>query len=270
MYPAYFDKEGLMYCNTSFGDYPHYGPSYPEKMGEFRGWMLLSYKKPVKASASLQGFLPAALVDETVKTFWVAEKNDDRQWVEIDLVRPASVCAIQVNYHDYKSAMYGKIPGLRHRYVIEGSMDGRSWITLVNRENSFKDAPNDYAELGRPETVRFIRYKNIHVPTPYLSISGLRVFGIGPGKAPAEVKNLKVDRKKDRRDAIITWDPVKDSQGYNVLWGIAPDKLYSSWMVYDNNRLELKSLTAGQSYYFSVEAFNENGISKKAGVIKVD
>jgi hypothetical protein len=232
--------------------------------------MLLSYKKPVKASSSLQGFLPAGLVDETVKTFWVAEKNDDRQWVEIDLVRPAAVYAIQVNYHDYKSAMYGKIPGLRHRYVIEGSVDGRSWITLVNRENSFKDAPNDYAELGRPETVRFIRYKNIHVPTPYLSISGLRVFGVGTGKVPAEVKNLKVDRKKDRRDAMITWDAVKDSQGYNVLWGITPDKLYSSWMVYENNRLELKSLTAGQSYYFSVEAFNENGISKRSGVIRVE
>lgn len=54
---------------------------------------------------------------------------------------------------------------------------------------------------------------------------------------------------------------MKGAQGYNVLWGIAPDKLYSSWMVYDGNELEMKSLTIDQDYYFAVEAFNENGVS---------
>ena len=37
--------------------------------------------------------------------------------------------------------------------------------------------------------------------------------------------------------------------------------LYSSWMVYDGNELEMKSLTIDQDYYFAVEAFNENGVS---------
>jgi len=115
--------------------------------------------------------------------------------------------------------------------------------------------------------VRYIRYKNIHVPTPNLSISGLRVFGLGHGKAPTMVKNLRVNRYKDRRDAMITWDQQKNCQGYNVLWGIAPDKLYSSWMVYDNNYLELKSLTVDQEYYFAVEAFNENGVSERTKVV---
>ena len=59
----------------------------------------------------------------------------------------------------------------------------------------------------------------------------------------------------------MTGEPVKGAQGYNVLWGIAPDKLYSSWMVYGGNELEMKSLTIDQDYYFAVEAFNENGVS---------
>lgn len=50
-------------------------------------------------------------------------------------------------------------------------------MTLVNRKESFKDEPNDYVELEIPHRIRFIRNKNIHVPTPNLSISGLRVFG---------------------------------------------------------------------------------------------
>jgi hypothetical protein len=270
MYPTFFDKDELMYSNTEFGDYPHFAPSVAGRQGEFAGWMLLSYKKPVKASSTFGNYRAENMVDENVKTFWIAGQNDDKQVVEIDLVNPGKVFAIQLNYHDYKSDLYGKIPGMYHRYTIEGSADGTTWITLVDRKNSFRDVPNDYVELAAPQTVRFVRYKNIHVPTPYLSISGLRVFGVGQGKAPLLVKNVSIDRKKDPRDAMITWDKQPNVQGYNVLWGIAPCKLYNSWMVYDANQLNLKSLAVGQSYYFSIEAFNENGISPRTGPVKID
>jgi hypothetical protein len=270
MYSAMFDKEGLMYSNTSFGDYPHFAPNIAEKAGEFAGWMLLSYKKPVKASSNLGDYKAENIVDENVKTFWVAEKNNDEQWIEIDLEKPGRVHAIQLNYHDHKSNLYGKIPGLYHQYVIEGSVDRNNWVTLVDRRNSFKDVPNDYVEVGIPETVRYVRYKNIHIPTTNLAISDLRVFGISNGKAPAAVKNFTVKRHADRRDAMLNWDKQPNCQGYNVLWGIAPDKLYNSWMVYDKNSLLLKSLATDQSYYFSIEAFNENGISARTKAVKVD
>lgn len=81
-----------------------------------------------------------------------------------------------------------------------------------------------------------------------------------PAKLPPSGK-LTLDRHADRRDITIRWEPVKGAQGYNVLWGIAPDKLYSSWMVYDGTELLMKSLTTDQDYYFAVEAFNENGVS---------
>ena len=270
MYPTFFDMDGLMYCNTSFGDYPHFAPAVAGKMGQFAGWMLLSYKKPVKASSVFEKYAAEGIVDESAKTFWIAQKNDDQQWIEIDLVNPAKVFAIQLNYHDYKSDMYGRIPGLRHRYIIEGSINGQDWTPLIDKKNNFRDVPNDYVELATPVTTRYVRYKNIQVPTPFLSISGLRVFGIGSGKAPGVVKNFTVARKTDRRDAMITWAKQANCQGYNVLWGIAPDKLYSSWMVYDTNSLELKSLSVDQAYYFSIEAFNENGISERTKVVKVE
>ncbi len=268
MFPVYFDKEGLMYSNTIFGDYPHFAPAISGKMGEFTGWMLLSYKKPVKASSSQGKYSPANIVDENVKTFWVSEKNNDKQWIEIDLQTPGKVYAIQLNYHDYKSNLYGRIPGIYNRYIIEGSVNGSDWVTLVNRTNSFKDVPNDYVELGTPQVVRYIRYKNIHIPTPNLSISDIRIFGISQGKAPAVVKNFTVSRHTDRRDATLTWEQQQNCQGYNVLWGIAPEKLYNSWMVYDKNSLLLKSLATDQIYYFSIEAFNANGISPRTKIVK--
>ncbi|MGN6531951.1 MAG: family 43 glycosylhydrolase [Ginsengibacter sp.] len=269
MFPTYFDKDGLMYCDTYFGDYPHYAPASAGEAGKFTGWMLLSYKKPVKVSSSIKGYPAENLTDENVKTFWVGEKNDSAQWIQIDLQKPSDVYAIQINYNDYHSNLYGRIPGMHQRYTVEGSLDGKVWNLLVDRSGSFKDAPNDYVELAKSQTARFIRYKNILVPTPYLSISDIRVFGVGKGKLPAEVKKFSVKRETDSRNASITWDSQTDCHGYNILWGIAPDKLYSSWMVYDKNFLEMRNLDKDRVYYFSIEAFNENGISKRTKAIEV-
>lgn len=270
MFPTHFDKDGIMYCDTRFGDYPRYAPEVAGKKGEFRGWMLLSYNKPVKASSVSGDHSADRLTDENSRTFWLASSNDDSQWVEIDLQAPSTVYSVQVNYNDYKSGMYGRYPDLRHRYTIEGSMDGVNWQTIVDRSKSFRDTPNDYVELDTPRRLRYVRYKNIHVPTPHLSISAIRIFGLGEGKKPAKVKSFMPSRHDDRRDITIKWEPVKGAQGYNILWGIAPDKLYSSWMVYGNEGSHLmKCLSSDQKYYFAIEAFNENGTSPVSDIIEV-
>lgn len=270
MFPLAFDKEGIMYSDTRFGDYPRYAPDVPSLYGQFRGWMLLSYKKPVKASSTLEDFEAAGVTDERVKTFWVAQGKDSDEWLEIDLEKPASLYALQLNFHDYKSDLYGRYPNLRHRYLVEGSLDKEEWSVLVDRSQSYRDTPNGYVELDSPQRVRYVRYRNIEVPTPYLSLAEFRLFGTGEGKKPNAVKELNVIRKEDRRDAQIEWSPVKNAQGYHVLWGIAKDKLYNSWLVYDKNELLLKSLSTQETYYFSVEAFNENGVAKRSPIVKVN
>lgn len=268
-FPAGFDKDGLMYTNTSYGDYPHYAPSMPLKKGEFAGWMLLSYKKPVTASSTkAPEYAADRALDENIKTFWLADKNDDKQWLQVDMQQPAAVYAVQINYSDYQADLYGRVPGLHHRYTVEGSLDGKTWTTLIDKKESFVDAPNDYVALEVPATVRYIRYNNVSVPAN-LAISGFRVFGKGKGAAPKTPSNFKVTRATDRRDAKLVWNAVKDSQGYNIKWGIAPDKLYSSWLLYGETQLDLKSLNTDQTYYLSIEAFNENGISKSSTPVKI-
>jgi hypothetical protein len=83
------------------------------------------------------------------------------------------------------------------------------------------------------------------------------------------VKKFSVKRETDSRNATISWDSQPDCQGYNILWGIAPDKLYSSWMIYDKSSLQMRNLDRDQIYYFTIEAFNENGISKRVKPIEV-
>ena len=267
MFPTFFDEDGAMYSDTYFGDYPHYSPDQVSRQttsGGFRGWMLLSYGKPVKASSQLESYPVENVTDENLKTFWVAGKNDDKQWVEIDLEEVSDVYALQLNFFDYEeTGFWGRMPNLRQRYLVEASVDGARWRVLVDYRNSFRDAPHNYIELDQPIEARYIRYRHHYVPGKNLAMGDIRVFGLGRGKKPATVKGFTVVREADERNARISWKAVKGAQGYNVLWGVALDKLYSSWMVYGDNSLDLRALTVGQKYYFAIEAFNENGISQR-------
>lgn len=267
MFPTFFDEDGVMYSDTYFGDYPHYSPDQVSRQttsGGFRGWMLLSYGKPVKASSQLESYPVENVTDENLKTFWVAGKNDDKQWVEIDLEEVSDVYALQLNFFDYEeTGFWGRMPNLRQRYLVEASVDGARWRVLVDYRNSFRDAPHNYIELDQPIEARYIRYRHHYVPGKNLAMGNIHVFGLGRGKKPATVKGFTVVREADERNVRISWKAVKGAQGYNVLWGVAPDKLYSSWMVYGDNSLDLRALTVGQKYYFAIEAFNENGISQR-------
>ena len=267
MFPTFFDEDGVMYSDTYFGDYLHYSPDQVSRQttsGGFRGWMLLSYGKPVKASSQLESYPVENVTDENLKTFWVAGKNDDKQWVEIDLEEVSDVYALQLNFFDYEeTGFWGRMPNLRQRYLVEASVDGARWRVLVDYRNSFRDAPHNYIELDQPIEARYIRYRHHYVPGKNLAMGDIRVFGLGRGKKPATVKGFTVVREADERNARISWKAVKGAQGYNVLWGVALDKLYSSWMVYGDNSLDLRALTVGQKYYFAIEAFNENGISQR-------
>jgi hypothetical protein len=59
--------------------------------------------------------------------------------------------------------------------------------------------------------------------------------------------------------------------GYNIVWGIAKDKLYQTYQVFGDqpNTLEIRALNKGVDYYFAIEAFNESGVSKVSEVVFV-
>lgn len=276
IWPAGFDKDGVLYMKSAFGDYPHYIPSEntasmsaPGGNGGFTGWMLLNYKKPVRVSSTLAPGHPANdAVDEDIKTYWSAATGDKGEWIESDLGALSTVNAIQINYADQDAEFLGKQQGIYHQYRLLASADGKKWTILVDKSDNHTDIPHEYVELPSPTKTRYIRLENIHMPTGKFAISGLRVFGKGSGVAPDAVRDLVVLRtEKDKRSAWIKWSPVQNAYAYNLYLGAAPDKLYTCIMVYDANDYFYKGMDKEKTYYFKIEAINENGVSSSTRTV---
>ncbi|MGV3657615.1 MAG: family 43 glycosylhydrolase, partial [Chitinophagaceae bacterium] len=246
MWPTGFDKDGQMWCNTTFGDYPHYLPIAIDKTKVteyqpspyFTGWMLLNYNKPVQVSSTFGGYLPNGAVDELTKTYWSAATGNKGEWIQTDLGKVSRVNAVQINYadQDVDSNRLGKFNNQYHQYKLYYSVDDKKWNVLADKSRNKTDVPHDYVELEKPVQARYIKLENWHMPTGKFAISGLRVFGHGNGALPDAVQNFIVLRtEKDKRSAFIKWRPVDNAFAYNIYYGTHPDKLYTSIMVHANN-----------------------------------
>ncbi len=271
IWPAGFDSQGTMYCNTAFGDYPQYLPAARNKTATGPGWMLLNYKKPVTVSSTWGSYFANNAVDENIKTYWSAATSNAGEWIQSDLGNLCTVNAIQVNYADQDAAFLGKSQGVYHQYKLLYSADGKKWNMLADKSKNKTDVPHDYVELKEPVMARYIKLENIQMPTGKFAISGLRVFGNGNGALPQAVEGFIVLRtEKDKRSAYIKWKPVDNAYAYNIYYGTEPDKLYSCIMVHDFNEYWFKAMDRNKPYYFSIEAVNENGVSEKTKVSRAD
>ncbi|NII11944.1 family 43 glycosylhydrolase [Oleiagrimonas sp. C23AA] len=271
MFPAGFHKDGQMWVDTRFGDFPHTMPDHKLKPGEstFTGWMLLSYKKHASASSHMGGHTPADATDENPRTFWLAKNNHAGQTLTVDMGGPRTVRAVQVNYADYKSGRYGDAPDIVTQFKLEGSSDGKHWHMLADLSHSRRDHADAYVELAKPAHVRYMRYVHVHVGAKTLAIADLRIFGHKAGTDPSAPVLVGAKRLADTRDARISWKPVPGAVGYNVRWGLAKDRLHETWQRWADKptQLTLSSLNKGVRYVVAVEAFNEHGVSKLSKVM---
>lgn len=267
IWPAGFDKDGVMYCNTAFGDYPHYLPAgeTDHLKSRFAGWMLLNYNKPVQVSSTLGGHHANNLVNENIKTYWSAKTGDKGEWLISDLGEISTVHALQINYADQDAEFRGKQEGICHQYEIYYSLDGKKWTMLIDKSKNKKDVPHDYVELTKPVNARYLKMINLHVPTGKFAISGFRAFGLGNGQKPDQVKDFIALRsdETDRRNGWLKWQPVDNAYAYNIYIGQSPDKLYNCVMVYDVNEYYYPGMDKTKPYYFAIEAINENGVSER-------
>lgn len=282
LFPAGVDKDGVLFCNQYFADYPLEIPQ-----GKFDPWsvkpkaMLLSYRKQAEASSVLEGHPAELAVDESIKTWWTAKGNKG-EWLKIDLGQPCRVHGVQVNFAEEgvpvlqmppeECGLPGPVGGryvdsgkeLRTRYLLEGSVDGESWMVLADMRQADTDRSHPYHVLPEDKTLRYIRLTCEE--TPYnsaLSISGLRVFGHGNGTLPTQVTDCSA-AMEDPMTCRLTWSKVENATGYHVRFGIAPDKLYAGYQVYGQEEACLTTLNAGKNYWYAIDTFNENGITEGA------
>lgn len=275
IWPAGFDKDGELFCNQRYGDWPQAVTGEKADPWAAPEWMLLSYGKD--ATASSQEKPASDAVDENVRTWWKADKEDKTPWLRIDLGQLCTVYAVQINFADDMGTVpelpegaqltgeagrgrYIEERSLATRWLLETSTDGMNWSILEDKRNAESDLTHDL--IVKPEGIESRYIRLTITDTAYHAaacISGLRVFGKGSGGAPKAVTNVSA-RRKDIMSMQVEWQG--DAVGYEVLWGHTPDKLYHSYRVFSKTSLEVRALMANvPKYYVRIDAFNENGIT---------
>ena len=264
LFPVFFDKDNTMYAYTGFGDYPMIIPnkkiSSPEEL--LPEWMILSYNKEVSASSEFDRSTSAKnATDEDIRTEWCAQTATD-EFFTINLGQKYTVHALQINFGEKNSDLSGRNPSIYYQYIVQYSLDGENWKTLIDKSANTEDAPHDYIQLDENVQAQYLRLTNIRVPSGVVAISDFRVFGKSTKEKPEAVSTFhaKTD-SQDKRKAHISWTKSPNAIGYNIRFGTEENKLYNNYLCYEKNSLILNSLNASKNYYFAIDAFNEAGIT---------
>lgn len=271
IFPADFDRDGVFRTNTYFGDYPQFLPGTIKNPLEnnLTGWMNLSFGKTAMASSALENSQAENAFDEDIRTVWSARTAERGEWLQVDLSAVSEINALQINFAEQDSTAKGRAKQIYQQYIVEVSRDGKLWKTLIDKSANKLDAPHDYIELAAPAEARYVRLINFHTAADgKFSVRDLRIFGSSNVGKPSKVKNLVVKRTpNDRRKAVLEWQPSVNARGYTVRFGVSPSKLYGSYQVDKGNSLVINWLNKNADYYFSVDAYNESGVTR-GGEIK--
>jgi hypothetical protein len=207
-------------------------------------------------------------VNEDIKRWWSATSGHAGEYLIINLTRKSTINAIQVNFADEGATQLGRVSGLYYQYVLQVSDDGTLWKTVVNKSTNTVDLPHELIQLDPPAIATLVRIVNVHVPEPILfSLYGLRIFGTQDRAPPTAPTNLVVSRHTDTRSVSLSWGAVANAIGYNVRFGVDPKKLYHNYIAYDRTTLDINALLANQDYWFTVDAFNEGGITEGTTIV---
>lgn len=273
LFPSAFDEDGILRTYTGYGDFPYRIPAQkiqnPEDL--FTGWMLLSYNKPVEVSSELSNHPKKYAVNENVRTYWSARTGNQGEWITLDLGKICTINAVQINYAENETTILGRKAPIYYQYLLEYSTDKQNWKILADKTQNHSDVPRDYIELREPLKARYVRLVNYHVSDGIFALAGLRVFGNGGGKVPSEVKDFQLKRDESDRCVVnLAWSKDSKAIGYNIRYGTDKDKMYHNYQVLGVNSLTIRNLNSQQKYYFSIDAFNENGINTGKDIIVLD
>lgn len=273
IFPAGFDADGVIRTDTYMGDYPQLLPGIVSRPldGNRTGWMLLSSGRSAAASSSLAGHPVTLALDEDIRTQWSAATGDRGEWLQVDLGSASTIRAVQANFGEMDTRSLGRDTSTFNQYTIESSIDGSRWEMLVDRSGNRTDEPHDYVQLDQPRTARHLRITNIHAAAGgRFAIRDFRVFGETMAPHPAGVGSFTVRRAPDDdRSATLEWPRAEGARGYIIRFGIAPDKLYANHQVGDVAELTMQSLNVGVTYFFTIDSFNERGVTPGRSVVRL-
>lgn len=277
LWPAGYDKDGELYCNQRYGDWPGKITGDKKDPWEEPDWMLLSVGKRAGASSETEGHPASNAVCENVQNWWKPASDDSSPWLLLDLEKQYRVHGIQINFADdllylpCRDESKGITRFIEDRtyptwWKLWGSKDGADWFVIEDKSAAETDFSHDFIVREEGVSLRYLKLTDMAVPYEQQPcISGIRVFGKGDGKKPEE-PGFKAVRIGDLDMEVEILKEAganrQDSRalGYEILWGHAPDKLYHSRTLY-GEKVCIGALVKGEEYYVRVDAFNENGIT---------
>ena len=276
IFPAYYNVEnGKPYARaiTDNMDLPFV---VPDKKMDFEtesimaGMNLLSSRKTMTASTTLNKMVPENAADDSIRTWWSAKSGRAGEWLQMDLGRVMSVEAIQACFADEGWTNHRYDTNVSpYRYVIEGSEDGNDWHVMVDRSQNIIDQIYELCVLPEAEQVRYLRITNkASFARGYFSLSEFRVFGHADIDTPRAARNFKAFRLPDARRITMKWDPSDDAEGYIVRWGATPQRLDQASRVYTTS-VEYGFFDSKATYYVSVQPFNEAGLGENSAVLEI-
>jgi len=265
LFPVTFDENDNLIAHTEFGDYPMIMPDHKIRdVSElFPGWMLLSYKKPAQASSSLDGQPVTLAFDENIRDYWSAKTGNKGEYLSIDLGSVSIIRAVQLNFAENNTQLFGRDGVLAQQYLLTCSTDKKNWKVLADETTNEQDLTHQYHVFKNPVKARYLKVINYRVPDGTFAISGFRVFGAGTGKRPAKISSFTAIRDAaDPRNVELLWKKQANAMGYNIRFGIQKDKLNRVYQVYSDTSLTIRSLNKDQNYWFAIDAFGENGVTR--------
>lgn len=270
LWPAGFDRDGVLFCNQRYGDWPMNLDKLRQNPWAQPDWYLLSFHAAMTCSGSTPGHGACLAADESIQTWWQADFQTG--WLQMDLGSLCSVHAVQINFADDSIPCPPDVPFApdqsryidagphRTRWLLEGSADGQCFTILADRRQADTDLSHDLVVLQAGVQLRHLRLTVTHRPYGQPpAVSGLRVFGKEPGPAPAPAQFTA--QRKDGCTMSVSFQ-AEHAVGCNILWGFAPDKLYHSRLVFGSTAaIEIGALVDGQDYFLQVDSFNRSGIT---------
>ncbi|GHT56198.1 endo-1,4-beta-xylanase [Bacteroidia bacterium] len=263
LFPCYVTQDGQLRTHTVWTDYPFVIPDRKtdfEKTNLSAGWHILSHHK--KATASSLPENAASAFDEHIESMWAAATGNQGEWLQIDLGEKKRINAIQVNFADVGFTIRAPHAPFNYQYYIEASDDAEHWTRIIDRTDNVKDAVHELIVLKKPLKSRYLRITNTKDLPGKFSLYDFRVFGKGNGKKPQQITGLTVRRNEaDPRRYALSWDKQPGADGYIVNVNLPDGKTNQSIMVYEN-QYEGGFFNRDSEYRFSIDTFNENGITK--------
>ncbi|MFK8243142.1 MULTISPECIES: family 43 glycosylhydrolase [unclassified Facklamia] len=282
LWPAGYDKNGQLFCNQLYGDWPILVEDGKVTNWQKPEWYPLHIGKQVSASSFEDGKEPKNVVEEDIQTWWRAKTNQSGEWLQVDLGEIMTVNAMQINFADdnLDIPVPGEIRmGTQARYIdevdyctqwkLEGSLDGVSYFVIEDKWDAKTDLPHDFIVKEDGLQLRYVKLTINALPYEQkAAISGLRIFGQGNGIQPL-VPQYTVEKISDL-DVEIHVDSSSDNTalGYNILFGNHPEKLYNSYLITEKHTQKIGALIKGEPFFVRVDAYNENGITE-GNVIRV-